>query len=109
MIELQTYDTGDRRVLKPATERIDASNALAFRDACRAQLASGTRTILDLSAVRFIDSSGLGALVSLGKHLGTDGEMRLVVPHASVRALFEITRIDRILAVHASTDQAFAA
>lgn len=108
MLRFKMHDEGDFRILTPDSERIDASNALAFRDACRSRLPPDSRVILDLSAVRFIDSSGLGALVSLLKHFTKGGEIRLVVPHPSVRALFEVTRLDQVLSVHPSSELAAA-
>jgi anti-sigma B factor antagonist len=55
---------------------------------------------LDMEAVRFVDSSGLGTLVAIHRHAETAGTrfvVRAVPPQ--VQRLFEITRLDDLLAV----------
>lgn len=59
-----------------------------------------TRLSLDMGDVRFVDSSGLGALVAIHRHAEAAGSrftVRAVPPQ--VRRLFEITRLDDLLAV----------
>lgn len=52
--------------------------------------------VIDLAAVRYIDSSGLGALVGLLKRLKRDGvELRLRSLHPDVRKIFDLTRLTR--------------
>jgi anti-sigma B factor antagonist len=55
---------------------------------------------LDMEAVRFVDSSGLGTLVAIHRHAESAGARFVVrsVP-AQVLRLFEITRLDDLLAV----------
>ncbi|HKU94996.1 MAG TPA: anti-sigma factor antagonist, partial [Vineibacter sp.] len=64
------------------------------------------RVILDLGAVEFMDSSGLGAIVALLKRIGRDGDLVLAGTRPAVRKLLQITRIDRILTQHATVDEA---
>jgi anti-anti-sigma factor len=55
---------------------------------------------LDMRDVRFVDSSGLGALVALHRHAQASGArfvVRSVPPQ--VQRLFEITRLDDLLSV----------
>ena len=58
-----------------------------------------TRLVLDLEAVDFLDSTGLGTIVSL----------RLVCTEARIRRLFEITGLDKAVPLHASLDDAISA
>ena len=45
-------------VIKPDDQRLDASNAVAFRESLFAHIDGGVRKmVLDLSGVRFVDSS----------------------------------------------------
>jgi anti-anti-sigma factor len=64
----------------------------------------GVRTlVLDLADVGFVDSSGLGALVTLHRHVEARGGrfvLRSVPP--PVQRLFEITRLDDLLVVEGS-------
>ena len=95
---LTSVDTRFVRIA-PDGHRLDATNAAAFKARCVGRLAAGDRAIADLSGLQFLDSSGIGALVGIARHLGADGELRLVVPNPQVRSLLSITRIDKILPV----------
>jgi len=70
-----------------------------LRAQIQARLGQGQRSIrLDLSAVDFADSSGLGLLVSLRKWASREGfELRLERPSAPVTRLLRMTRLDRFL------------
>jgi anti-sigma B factor antagonist len=52
--------------------------------------------VIDLSDVTLLDSSGLGALVSLlNRARGGQGQLGLVCPHRHLRRVFEITGLRR--------------
>ena len=69
-----------------------------------------TRIVLDLTQVDFVDSIGLGVIVSVLKRVRSHGgELVLVGPVPRVRALFELTRLDEILELHDRLDDALAA
>lgn len=86
-------------MLTPEGTRLDAANAAQFKNAAVRRLQPGERAVVDLRGLRFLDSSGIGALVGIARHLGSDGELRLLAPDPEVRALLSITRIDQILTV----------
>ena len=77
------------------------ANAAAFRDWVNDLLEDGHRNIeVDLSQTTFVDSSGLGALVSLHKAAGRrSGTLRLVNPRPPVQQILELTRLDGILEI----------
>jgi anti-sigma B factor antagonist len=86
---------------------LDASNARAFKDAMKALLTQNAKLVLDLSKVEFIDSSGLGALVScLRQAHATGGEIKLSGLSKPARALFELVRMHRVFEVFNSSDEA---
>ncbi|MCC6243775.1 MAG: STAS domain-containing protein, partial [Gemmatimonadaceae bacterium] len=65
--------------------------------------------VVDFSASAYIDSSGLGALVSLGKRLREQGgDLRLTGLNDDLRTLFELTRLDSLFPLFASRDDALA-
>lgn len=69
-----------------------------------------TRLVLDLEAVDFLDSTGLGTIVSVLKRVRTHGgDLRLVCTEARIRRLFEITGLDKAVPLHASLDDAISA
>lgn len=65
------------------------------------------KVIVDFRALGFIDSSGLGAIVACLKHLRErGGDLALVAPEGSgLRRLLDLTGLDRVLTLYASTDE----
>lgn len=55
---------------------------------------------IDLSKTRFIDSSGLGVLLSINKTLRAQGgELKLLNPSPAVAQLIELTRLHRVFEI----------
>ena len=66
-----------------------------------------TRVIFDLSAVSFIDSSGIGTLVrSLTKLKKLGGTLRLTGVKGMVEGVFKLTQIDRVLDIYPTASEA---
>ena len=74
-------------------------------------LESGDRKFLiDFSDTGYIDSSGLGVLVSLSKKIReVNGELRLAGLNEDLHTLFELTKLDALFAISESPDEALAA
>lgn len=67
------------------------------------------RIVLDLSEATFLDSMGLGVVLSTKKRLAAKGgELELVVANPDIRRIFEITMLDRIFELHQNRDVALA-
>ena len=65
-------------------------------------LRTGTIIVLDLDDLLFIDSAGLGVLITIQRHLRSiDSELRLTRVPAHVENLLRITALDQALPVHA--------
>ena len=96
---------GGRTVITPRLERLDAAVAQAFKDQCVAQVDSH-HLVFDLSEVKFVDSTGLGALVAVLKHLGEDGKLSVVSTTPGILMLLQVTRLDSIFSVFPSLEQA---
>lgn len=79
-------------------KELAAANSQSFRDQVRAALTDEQKNIeIDLSQMMFIDSCGLGALISLHKTVcGRQGQIRLLNPTPPVRQILELTRMQRI-------------
>ncbi len=71
-------------------------------------LESGARKFLiDFRDTAYIDSSGLGVLVSLSKKIREKGgEMRLSNLNEDLRTLFELTKLDTLFDIADSRDEA---
>ena len=69
------------------------------------ELESGRRKFLiDFSSTGYIDSSGLGVLVSLSKKIREQGgELRLANLNEDLRTLFELTKLDTLF--HIANDR----
>ena len=63
--------------------------------------------LFDLGKLEMIDSSGLGYVVSCLKHLRSlDGELKIIGLSNQVKLIFEITRVDSIIDIEKSEDDA---
>ncbi|HEX7917896.1 MAG TPA: STAS domain-containing protein [Gemmatimonadales bacterium] len=66
--------------------------------------------LVDFAKAGYIDSSGLGALVSISKKVREQGgELRLSGLNEDLRSLFELTKLDTLFSISDSSKQALAA
>ncbi len=101
--------TGEASVYECQFESIDASNAADFKRELQNRLSSSKKVVLDLRNVQFVDSAGLGAMVWMFRQLSADGgDMRICNVNGSVRALFELVRMHKLVGVFESRDEALA-
>jgi anti-sigma B factor antagonist len=101
---------GNIMVAKVLDKRIAADVAPQFKAHLAGYLTNGERSIvLDLGAVSFIDSSGLGALISSLKAIGGDGNLVISGACGAVATMFKLTRMDKILRLFGTTEEAVAA
>lgn len=97
----------DVLVLELREDNLDAGNVRDFKEAAQALAQSRNRVVLDLSGVKFIDSSGLGALIScLRRQQEQRGDLRLCEMSKTVRALFELMRMHRVFSIYATRAEA---
>ena len=94
-------------VISFPVQNLDASNVKAFRDAIQPVTAAREIVLLDMSALNFVDSSGLGALLSCLRTMnGKNGQLRLFGMTKPVKALFELVRMHRIFPIYNSREEA---
>jgi anti-sigma B factor antagonist len=74
------------------------------------ELEGGERKFLiDFTNTGYIDSSGLGVLVSLSKKIREQsGELRLANLNEDLRTLFELTKLDTLFSIADTRDEALA-
>lgn len=89
-------------------ERMDAHNSGDLKEQMLQLFDEGKCSlVIDLSAVRFIDSSGLGALVSGFKNASArEGNLKLCCLQPQVRSMFELTRLHRVFEIFTNMDEA---
>jgi anti-sigma B factor antagonist len=87
------------------------TNRQEFKQAILDAVEQGARlVVVDFSTSGYIDSSGLGALVSLSRRLrDAGGDLRLVGLNEDLRTLFELTRLDALFPLYATRADALAA
>ena len=72
--------------------------------------AGDRKFLIDFTRTGYIDSSGLGVLVSLSKKIRDEGgDLRLAGLNEDLKTLFELTKLDTLFAITDSADQALAA
>lgn len=109
-MSLSSTLTGDAHVITVHAPRIDAAMAIQFKEDMRAETDTGPpRVILDLSAVDFIDSSGLGAIVAAMKQLGDARRLDLAGLTPVVEKVFRLTRMDTVFQLFPTLDAALSA
>jgi len=70
--------------------------------------AGNARVVVDLSAVEFMDSSGLGALIGgLKSTRQAAGDLRIAAPTEQVVTVLRLTNLDRVLRPYPSVEAAF--
>jgi anti-anti-sigma factor len=91
----------------------DLSTATTLRDTLRDLFDSGSAVVVDLSAVTFMDSSILNAILYGRERAHEDAAHRfaVVMPPGpgTARRVLELTGVDRILTVHPDRASAVAA
>jgi anti-sigma B factor antagonist len=109
-MQINVMENQGAAVVKPTGQRMDLQVAGQFRSALLELIQAGqTRLVVDLEDVNFIDSSGLGALVTALKTVklrNTDGDIRLANVRPPVVALLEIIRLHRVFSSYPSVDLA---
>lgn len=71
--------------------------------------AGGRKFLIDFTHTGYIDSSGLGVLVSLSKKIRDEGgELKLAGLNEDLRTLFELTKLDTLFAISNTAADALA-
>jgi len=89
--------------------RLDAASAKEIKSKIN-QLGKDNRIkiVMDLSEINFIDSTGLGCMVSCLRTVSKKGgDIKIAGLQAQVRAIFELTRLHRIFQIFDDTETAF--
>jgi len=104
-LDVSTTRRDDLTVVRLDGE-LDIYTVAGFRSELDALDPGASRIVIDLSEVTLLDSSGLGALVSLlnQARAGT-GQLGLVCPHRRLRRVFEITGLRRAFTFGDDLDQ----
>jgi anti-sigma B factor antagonist len=104
----ETVDT--TTVVTLLDDALDAQGAKEFRRSMEAEVKDRESVLIDLRNVRFMDSSGLGAILGCLRLIeGGGGGLKLCGLGPEVRKAVELVRMDRLVDVHKDRDEALAA
>jgi anti-sigma B factor antagonist len=94
-----TSETPDEKVVViEGPDRLVANVSEDFRKLINGLVDQGkTRLVIDLEKTEFMDSSGLGALVSrIAATRANHGDVRLAAPSPQILNLLQITHLDKV-------------
>ncbi|MEZ4379563.1 MAG: STAS domain-containing protein [Gemmatimonadales bacterium] len=102
--------TPDQVTVVTVEGQLIVANRQELKQAIQDALDGGARKfVVDFGPTAYIDSSGLGALVSINKKVReAGGELRLAGLNEDLRSLFELTKLDTLFAISATASEALA-
>ena len=106
-MEIVEEKIGEVHILN-LTHRLDATCSMQFKDAVLAMAdADKLKILIDMADVDFVDSSGLGTLVTcLHSVRKAGGVIKITSLQENPKHLFEITRLDRVFDIYDDRDTA---
>ena len=106
-MELKVEQVGDVTVVQVCEETLSANNVQDFKSEMAKILKPGSKVVLDMGKIKFVDSSGIGGLLSCVNNLSSsDSQMKLSNVTIQVRNLFELVRVHRFLNVFNTSEEA---
>lgn len=106
-MEFKLEQDGDVTVAYVCSESLSAHNVKDFKSKMSDLVRPDARIVLDMSLLKFMDSSGIGALIASVNDLNRlKGAVRLCNVTKQVRNLFDLVRAGRFFQVFASRDEA---
>jgi len=107
-MNLHMEEHGAVMLLVVKEERLDAHNSGDLKAQMLKLFEEGKNSlVIDLQAVRFVDSSGLGALVSGFKNASSrNGNLKLSGLQLQVKSMFELTRLHRVFEIFSDVEEA---
>jgi anti-sigma B factor antagonist len=109
-LSMTASSAGARTVLEVRGE-VDVHTATQLQDRLLALIAAGRQpVVVDLTGLSFLDSTGLGVLVTARNQAQQDGaELRLVCTSDRMLKLFRITGLDAVFEIYATVQEAIGA
>ena len=94
-----------------ATGEIDLCTSPRLRDTLAGATDSADRVVVDMTAVTFLDSTGIGVLMGALRqhHHRQRGTLCLVGPSGTVRRVLEITHLTKVFPIYPSVEEAVRA
>jgi anti-sigma B factor antagonist len=107
-LEVETRQADNGITVVAPTGRLDVAGAPALKEAISEVVKNGPpRIVIDMQGVSFVDSTGLGSVISALKQIrSSQGELRLAAPNQQARVVLELTTLDRVFPYYATVEEA---
>ena len=97
-MELSSEHMGNICILTIPDETLTAGNVRSFKTEMEAFMTPNAEIILDLSHLRFIDSSGIGSIISVMKKIeSSGGKLKLCSLSKTVNSVFDLVKINLLV------------
>ncbi|MBB6481464.1 STAS domain-containing protein [Spirochaeta isovalerica] len=97
------------RIITLETDHLDALNSDEIKKNMISNSEGAEKVILNLGKITFVDSSGLGAILTVFRHIGSlKGSMVIAEPRESVKVLFKLVRLSHMIKVFDTESEALA-
>jgi anti-sigma B factor antagonist len=101
---------GEVTVVSFTSDHLDASNNPEFKLTMAPVIEKSDKVLLDMGEVRFVDSSGLGSILSCLRSLHErNGDLKICSVSKPVRVLFELVRLQKIIDIVEGRQEAIEA
>lgn len=109
-MEIQVENRQNVIVAEIPVKELDAGNSADLKVAMAKILENGSRLVIDFRRMQFIDSSGLGAILSFLRQVSArGGDLKLCGMTKQVRSAFELVRMHRIFDIFETREEAVRA
>ena len=100
-IQSETLQQPSTVWLHIASDHLDAGNVSVFKQLIQPYLDENQVVLVDMSTLAFVDSSGLGSLLSCLRTMNNKGgKLKLIGMTKPVYSLFELVRMNRIFSIY---------
>lgn len=99
-MDIQVEEAGANKTIVVDSRSISTGNLREFRDLVLPELENTKEVRLDLKNITFIDSAGLGALISCLRVCSQNGsELILTGLNKNIRTLFELMKVEKLFTI----------
>lgn len=106
-MKIEKQEINNILVIKLLLKNLDALTAASFKSQIIQEVEAGhNKIVIDLSQVEFIDTAGLGALISIYKMLPNKDDLHICGSHTAVKILFELVGMAHLFKIYPTLDQA---
>lgn len=109
-LSLETRSRGNVIIVHCQGRAVYRDEAAALSRVVGNFMSHARKIVLDLSGVNFMDSAGIGTLALLYSSAQKENvEFKIAAPSSFVRDLLDLTRLDSVLEIHPSVNDALEA